>query len=284
MTRDAKVGLLLGLFFIFVIAFLINGLPYLRQNTNNNELTTKMVRFQNDPPALGAKERKVREVVARYEPSERAGPKREQPVNQLQEVVTSEEPSTRFEMLLPESISVVKDVSAERAAEELTSATRSGKKFSGRAKTYVVEDGDNLASIAKKFYGEEAGNRLKNITRIFEANRKELKSPGEIYVGQKLNIPPLSTAAQQTSESEGVFASRIFEKVKTIGRRHLSSETVATKKDRVYIVQENDSLWKIAAEQLGDGVRYPEISKLNSDILDDEDSLTVGMELRLPGR
>ncbi len=283
MTRDAKVGLLLGLFFIFIIAFLINGLPYLRQDTNNNELTTKMVKFQNNPPALGAKERKVREVVARYEPAERAGPIREQPVNQLQEVVT-EEPSTRFEMLLPESISVVKDVSAERAAEEVASATISGKKFSGRPKTYIVADGDNLAIIAKKFYGEEEGNRLKNITRVFEANRKELKSPGEIYVGQKLNIPPLPTTAQETNETEGVFASSIFEKVKSIGKRHLSSETVATKQDRVYIVRENDSLWKIAAEQLGDGVRYSEISRLNSEILEDEDSLAVGMRLRLPVR
>lgn len=283
MTRDAKVGLLLGLFFIFIIAFLINGLPYLRQDTNNNELTTKMVKFQNNPPALGAKERKVREVVARYEPAERAGPIREQPVNQLQEVVT-EEPSIRFEMLLPESISVVKDVSAERAAEEVASATISGKKFSGRPKTYIVADGDNLAIIAKKFYGEEEGNRLKNITRVFEANRKELKSPGEIYVGQKLNIPPLSTTAQETNETEGVFASSIFEKVKSIGKRHLSSETVATKQDRVYIVRENDSLWKIAAEQLGDGVRYSEISRLNSEILEDEDSLAVGMRLRLPVR
>ena len=30
MTSDAKIGLLLGLIFIFVIAFVINGLPSLR--------------------------------------------------------------------------------------------------------------------------------------------------------------------------------------------------------------------------------------------------------------
>jgi hypothetical protein len=34
MTSDAKVGLLLGLFFIFVIAFIINGLPRFRSDTN----------------------------------------------------------------------------------------------------------------------------------------------------------------------------------------------------------------------------------------------------------
>ena len=47
MTSDAKVGLLLGLFFIFVIAFIINGLPRFRGETNTNELTT-MANSPND--------------------------------------------------------------------------------------------------------------------------------------------------------------------------------------------------------------------------------------------
>ena len=92
----------------------------------------------------------------------------------------------------------------------------------------------------------------------------------------------MPTVAQQTSKSEGVFASAIFEKVKSVGRRHLSSETVATKQGKVYVVREGDSLWKIAAEQLGNGGRYPEISELNADILEDDDNLFVGMRLRLP--
>jgi hypothetical protein len=41
MTSDAKIGLLLGLVFIFVIAFVINGLPSLRPPTTSNaEVTT----------------------------------------------------------------------------------------------------------------------------------------------------------------------------------------------------------------------------------------------------
>jgi hypothetical protein len=79
MTRDAKVGLLLGLLFIFIIAFLINGLPNLRHNANNNELTSRMVGHKNDLPALGAKERKVKEVVERSEPVRRTEPIRQQP-------------------------------------------------------------------------------------------------------------------------------------------------------------------------------------------------------------
>jgi hypothetical protein len=36
MTADAKVGLLLGLFFIVIIAFLVNGLPNFIQEENTS--------------------------------------------------------------------------------------------------------------------------------------------------------------------------------------------------------------------------------------------------------
>lgn len=51
MTSDAKIGLLLGLVFIFIIAFIINGLPKLRGQGDSNELTNNMVR--NTPPGIG---------------------------------------------------------------------------------------------------------------------------------------------------------------------------------------------------------------------------------------
>ncbi|MBA7693866.1 hypothetical protein ES703_102462 [subsurface metagenome] len=72
----------------------------------------------------------------------------------------------------------------------------------------------------------------------------------------------------------------MLEKVKSIGKRHLSADGHR----RWYVVQEGDSLWRIAAEQLGSGSRYSEIAGLNADILDDEDSLAVGMRLKMPVR
>lgn len=289
MTRDAKVGLLLGLLFIFIIAFLINGLPNLRHNTNNNELTSKMVRHQNNPPALGAKERKVKELVERSEPARRTEPVRQQPSDIVQTAV-EKDTGTRFEMSLPDGASAVKDVSTEKVADEIKQAAaatitaneQSSVKAS-QPKTYIVAEGDNLASIAKKFYGDEEGNKLKNITRIFEANQKLLKTPGEIYVGQELVIPALTTTPDK-NETVSIFPSGLFEKVKSIGQKHLSAETSEVKQSKVYVVREGDSLWKIAAEQLGNGNLYTEISELNSDILEDEDTLFVGMRLRLPER
>ena len=49
MTSDAKIGLLLGLVFIFVIAFIINGLPGLHQKDDSNKLTTNMVGLESNP-------------------------------------------------------------------------------------------------------------------------------------------------------------------------------------------------------------------------------------------
>lgn len=52
------------------------------------------------------------------------------------------------------------------------------------AKAHVVEKGDTLGAIAKKYYGK-AGAYMK----IFEANRDVLDDPDKIKPGQKLRIP-----------------------------------------------------------------------------------------------
>ncbi len=49
---------------------------------------------------------------------------------------------------------------------------------------YVIEKGDSLSAIAKKFYGD--GNAY---PRIFEANREVIKDADLIFPGQKIRIP-----------------------------------------------------------------------------------------------
>jgi len=51
-----------------------------------------------------------------------------------------------------------------------------------------------------------------------------------------------------------------------------------------YIVQEGDTLWRIAARQLGEGRRYKEIAELNTGLVNDENSLAVGTRLIMPAR
>jgi len=52
----------------------------------------------------------------------------------------------------------------------------------------------------------------------------------------------------------------------------------------VYIVKDGDSLWGIAASQLGDGNRYKEIIKLNPNVSNNNTNLAVGMTLKIPAR
>ena len=261
MGSDAKIGLLLGLVFIFLIAFLINGLPNFLKDRNNNELTTNMVGLQNNPPGLAAKERKAQEVFNRIESVKNRPPN-------VQLSPTHKE-SIRFETAAPVLPAPI--ITPKRGAETVKPTL---------PKVYVVGEGDNLAVIAKKLYGSEQGSKRTNIARIFDANRRFLESPDEIYVGQKLVIPSLSAPVPDKSRVSSVLASSMLEKIKSIGKRHLSADGHR----RRYFVQEGDSLWRIAAEQLGSGSRYSEIAGLNADILDDEDSLAVGMRLKMPVR
>lgn len=52
------------------------------------------------------------------------------------------------------------------------------------AQFHVVESGDNLSKISKKYYGDPNKYNL-----IFEANKPMLSDPDKIYPGQTLRIP-----------------------------------------------------------------------------------------------
>ncbi len=294
MTSDAKVGLLLGLVFIFIIAFLINGLPGLHHKDDGNKLTTNMVGLQSNQSGLGANERKV--VLEPAPAGLPAGG----------DTQSTGSTDARFAMALPQETPAAADSSptdnviaqpAENSVAvvpvESTPTVKPQTTKPDAPKSYAVEEGDSLSSIAKKFYGDKEGNKLANINALFEANRKTLASIDELQVGQKLVIPPLAGSG---APAGGVLSGPGFAKVDSIGQRHLTTSpdksavrlvdksTPTAKSGNSYAVQEGDSLWRIAAKRLGDGNRYKEIAKLNGDVLSNEDDLQVGMQLKMPAR
>jgi nucleoid-associated protein YgaU len=303
MTSDAKIGLLLGLVFIFIIAFIINGLPRFRGDKDNNELTTKMVSTQNNPPGIGAKERKVQESLTLTESA------KDQTITENPASAADEKEDVRAIFPVPTGNSSVREILAGKTTDVFTPTA--GKQVSqfklpapivgpiagdkadvnkpdvtakaGWPKTYIVNDGDSLSVIAKKFYGEQEGNKKTSITRIFEANKNLLKSPDIVYAGQKIVIPAPAQSAE-VGKKQGAFSSSMFEKVKSIAPKLPSTNDTKPKPSGEYVVKEGDNLWRIAAAQLGNGNRYKEISKLNADIVKDEDTLVVGMRLKLPSR
>ncbi|MFH1369952.1 MAG: LysM peptidoglycan-binding domain-containing protein [Planctomycetota bacterium] len=300
MTSDAKIGLLLGLVFIFVIAFLINGLPGLHNKDDTNKLTKNMVGLKSSPAGLGANERKVQMTL-------------EQPTASPVSYEAQAEPvagstDTRFTMELPQASPSVVDstpasqtipdaVAAQPSADNTAAVVKSDASKPAPPQFYVVQESDTLSSITKKCYGEQEGNKLANVNAIFEANRITLISADELQVGQKLVIPPLAAAAAPASTPGSTLSEKVFSKIDSIGKRHLpavlvkpstsasaAKSSTPAKQGNIYIVKEGDSLWRIASEQLGDGNRYKEIVKLNNDILASEDDIQVDMKLKLPAR
>ena len=53
-----------------------------------------------------------------------------------------------------------------------------------REEYYVIEKGDTLSHIAKRYYGK--ASRWKD---LFEANREVIQDPDKIFPGQKIRVP-----------------------------------------------------------------------------------------------
>ncbi|MGD0552440.1 MAG: LysM peptidoglycan-binding domain-containing protein [Sedimentisphaerales bacterium] len=306
MTSDAKIGLLLGLVFIFVIAFIINGLPGLHQKDDSNKLTTNMVGLESNPSGIGANERRVQ--MALDQPAAPAGetaqpavaaPVQQQPMTNSAQPApagavasqpvadnaivgpTQAAPTTAIG---PTASAPAQDVPAVNT--QPTAAPEAAKP--APAKVYVVQSGDSISGIAKKVYGVKEGVKQKNIDAIFAANRKTLNKISNLQVGQKLIIPSLPGSTAASSSPADVLTDKNFTKVESVGQQHSTVKAdkpaAAAKPGNVYVVKEGDSLWKIAATQLGDGNRYKDIVKANSSILSSEDDIAVGMQLKMPAK
>ena len=327
MTSDAKIGLLLGLVFIFVIAFIINGLPNFG-NRSQAEATPMINQDENFGVADNAQNAQEQldwdslleqesDALADFEPAATEsdpGAVQPEPVvaaenedvrsvytfdslmggvsRTIEDVVKGFGEASRSTVLQAEAsepapaIEVAESRLAPQPAEPARSQRTAAAEGPGRnaaPKIYVVQAGDVLATVAKKAYGLEEGNRLVNINRIFTANRNTLKTADEIFVGQKLIIPPLSTA-DGAGKPAPTLSEALFEKVQDIGKRNLAEMREDKPQGRYHVVQDGDSLWKIATSQLGNGARFEEIAELNADVLKSKDALAIGTRLRLPSK
>ena len=307
MTSDVKVGLLLGLVFIVIIAFLINGLPNLLNRNNSEIIVSNSVADTVDN--RGPRD-KAEDIVRSFS-SPSAANARPQTISPVRERQVSTPMNIRYQTAETEQIESpdsdrlaavtipVNNVSSTPALPARTVETESKPLLTfsdlvsqqpsrtvekpiikpvvkqippiaaAESKTYVVQADDNLTKIAIKFYGKIEGSKYDNIMKIYEANKKSMSSPDSIYEGQKLVIPAISNQA-------GGYAAT---KIETKSYRSNSNSTDAVD---TYVVREYDSLWSIAQDRLGDGNRYPEIIRLNKAALPDEDYLTVGMKLKIP--
>ncbi len=167
MTSDAKIGLLLGLVFIFIIAFVINGLPRFFDSSDSNELTTNLTAQPNYTPGIADSTRQAAHALYR----------------QRSPAITIQPPARN----VFEDSAVVPPPGAEARAAVIEIPAVIAKKVE-KPKLYTVKDGDSLSLIAQKSYGN--GNVQTGMKIIGKASK--LESYDDIYVGQKLVIPAIN--------------------------------------------------------------------------------------------
>jgi nucleoid-associated protein YgaU len=270
MTTDAKIGLLLALIFIVAITFVINGLPdFLSKNNKAPDTASYVNHYKEQQPALVGASRNIAPALS-HKPV----------ITVITEAPKIDPNSTPagigYQTLLPAAEEVVKkDALATETVQKEPIEIKTAEQPPS-AVVYVICPGDSLAEIAKKLYGPENGNKLASIEKIYNANKDKLTSMNELQVGQKLVIPPLE------NKTNALLKTGLFEKVTNT----ISGQTPQPAKEQFkqYIVKESDSLWQIAAEQLGNGNRYEEIIELNKSVITDANKLVIGMKLKLPAR
>ncbi len=280
MTSDTKIGLLLGLVFIFVIAFLINGVPGVPMDRLTNELTHNMAFTGTDTQRIGENVRQVGRDLVTFAPNS---------ASQRGFGFRSPEPESRSDTLSIRSIAPIpsnlakraETVLAENRAQKQADEAANVERLSDvtralRPQTHIVQEGDTLDKIAVKYYGDRGGQVQATRDRLYAANRHRLESPDELKIGLELNIPFLNPTPPESLQ-------RVTREVVGVGDPRPHDRPKAKKaSNRLYKVKDGDNVWKIAEKQLGDGNRYSDILRLNKSQLGNTDKVLPGMDLTLP--
>ena len=142
--------------------------------------------------------------------------------------------------------------------------------FSDDMRFYTWRDGDTFRALATRYYGDAA-----RVTLLRRVNEDRF----DVTPGERVLIPvfdldaPRAGAAGERPADDGSVAGPASKPV---------AAPVAAGGGRVHVVQEGESLWKIAKAELGTGSRWKEIFDANRDVLPDPEALHKGMKLRIP--
>jgi len=159
------------------------------------------------------------------------------------------------------------------------------------ASTYVIRDGDDLASIAARFYGHPGA-----ASSLWEANRDRIASPDLLPIGAEIRLPPPWTV--QGTAAPGLSGGRSIEPPPTaVTPRHVdatpvsapwlngrATAPVSTPAPHAATVRvaPGDTLETLAERFYGDRRAATRIWEANRDRLRSPELIVVGMELRLP--
>ena len=331
MTRETKIGLLVGLAFIIVIGILLSdhinsssdpapavmGKEYteVKQSVASpdarNQGTVVMVPppqpiIPTNPvpttrdPQPGQNSGSVIQIGPGTDPSTFPRPTRpvQQPGNSVQvfapsgpEVATNDNPNSLQPTTPDNGVSGPLAGIAHDHGEELvgvggpvqirptpqptapTALNKPAAPLPPGVRQIKAEEGDTVTKLATKYMG---GNSKANREAIIRANPNMGPDGRKLFAGQTYLIPaasgPVVISTEQPAQRPAPTPT--------------PTPVVAPVPAGVtmYTVKDNDSLWKIASEQLGSGNRWAEIRDMNPDVLKGGEQVHANMRLKLPGK
>ncbi len=277
MTRETRIGLLVGLAFIVAFGLILSELTAPERETareaSGSDESAYAWRSAVTEQAPLVEDQPVEYIPAMLEEAPAPAPPA-----QVVAHASIEENRSEQSPMSPET------PGREATPAELrTSMPAPSPAPAQRRRTYVVRANDSLIKIARKVYGPEHGGEYK---RIFAANRNILADEATVLPGQRLVIPPLARRSPMRTAEQSAAAPRRYVEM-DLGqlRRRFGTSGGNSTRRRVYVVRRGDNLTTIARRTLNDDSTSAvmKIFNANRDKLRRPDRLPIGVELTIPG-
>ncbi len=318
MTKEAKVGLLLGLVFIVGIAVVLRGVSdgldseqeeqMLLGRADTSEYADSVAGRENLSMAAEQAEQLTPNPALEPVATPAPPPANEQIVAVASPTQPDQINNIRYVQTLPGSVS--QPVSPSQSLTDIPAPTQpagepmfrpvspssmiaAGGEITGGGSlpgvvNIIAEPAKVVAAAprpAARTYTVQSGDDLTKVAR---------KVYGPVEGNRWVNIKRISDASGLTNmdtlrvgqkltipDVEGVQVRAVDQTVNARrGEKAVPASPPPASKSRTYVVKDGDTLWKIAQRELGDGARFGEITKINK--LRDENAIKPGMKLRLP--
>ena len=275
MKRDVQVGVILGVIILAIIGVFLSTrtavkeptipIPEAEEDTqvgalDINELpqappNTSQDTFKEITATIQNTEQKVAPVINTVKILE-------QPAEQEDNVIEGV-----WKKAKDEAINVSSRVS-ETSDQEIWKdiSSESVKKSISKFQVHKVRSNDDLHKIAQKYYGDVSKWLL-----IFNANQDKIKDRNSLRIGTELIIPEEKPTSQKTKKETTTPALSQVTKVED-----------AVQTGKKHIVQQGDSLYKLAQKYYNDGSKWNKILEANKIILKNRNTLKVRQELVIP--
>ena len=275
MKRDVQVGVILGVIILAIIGVFLSTRTAVKEPTipipeagedtqvgalDINELpqappNTSQDTFKEITATIQNTEQKVAPVINTVKILE-------QPAEQEDNVIEGV-----WKKAKDEAINVSSRVS-ETSDQEIWKdiSSESVKKSISKFQVHKVRSNDDLHKIAQKYYGDVSKWLL-----IFNANQDKIKDRNSLRIGTELIIPEEQPSSQKTKTETTTPALSQVTKVED-----------AVQTGKKHIVQQGDSLYKLAQKYYNDGSKWNKILEANKIILKNRNTLKVRQELVIP--